>query len=191
MLSMARPPVYDNELRERLLAVTADAVDRLGVNATSLRDIARSAETSTSAVYALFGSKEGLLAAVIDDAFTSFGRAQAQAESDGLRALGVAYRSWALDHPPLYRLMFTTTLAGIVNPLSTTPHKTLSPLQRLVTARLPEASEEVRAVTSLAIWSQVHGAVSMQLTGMPLPDDAWEAVYTTVLDGIDAAYPAP
>lgn len=191
MLSMARPPVYDNELRERLLAVTADAVDRLGVNATSLRDIARTAETSTSAVYALFGSKEGLLTAVIDDAFTSFGEAQAHAEPDGLRALGVAYRSWALAHPPLYRLMFTTTLADIVNPLSGTPHETLSPLQNLVAARLPGASDDVLAVTSLAIWSQVHGAVSMQLTGMQLPDGAWDAVYDAVLDGIDVAYPTP
>lgn len=80
---MARPPLYDDALRDRLLAATAEMVDDKGPERISLRDIAQNAGTSTSAVYALFGGKAELLVSVIEHGFASFGEAQATAESEG------------------------------------------------------------------------------------------------------------
>ena len=103
---MARPTVYDDDLRTRLLEETAEVIDRDGPDRVVLREIARAAGTSTSAIYTLFGGKTELLAAVIEHAFRSFGDAQLTAEPQGLRALGEAYRAWSLAHPALFRLMF-------------------------------------------------------------------------------------
>ena len=64
---MARPSSYHEQLRIRLVAVTADTIARSGTDAVSLRRLAAAAGTSTNAIYALFGSKPGLVAAVVDD----------------------------------------------------------------------------------------------------------------------------
>lgn len=189
--AMPRQPVHDDALRERLMTVTADLVDRHGAEGASLRAIAQAAGTSTSAVYTLFGSRELLLGAVIDGAFQSFFEAQAAAEPRGLRALGEAYRAWALEHPPLYRLMFTTALADTALPASPSSEEAMSPLQRLVAARFPDATADEQGVLTLAIWSQVHGAVALELTGMPMPDGVWSAVYLSILDQIERAHPVP
>lgn len=190
---MPRPPIYDNDLRVRLLAVTAEFVDEAGVAAVSLRELARRAETSTSAIYALFGGKDELLAAVIDDAFASFTSSQSEAEPHGLRALGLAYRAWALEHPALYRLMFSTPLARVIPAAEgDAAHGPLGPLQNVVARLRPNESPEQHAIASLAIWSQVHGAVSLQFTDMPAPHEAWDAVYLSIVDQIAQTYdPSP
>ncbi|WP_281445812.1 helix-turn-helix domain-containing protein, partial [Paenarthrobacter nicotinovorans] len=63
---MARPIVHDHLVQQRLLAVTAELVDREGPARVTLRDVATAAETSTSAIYSLFGGKAQLLQAAID-----------------------------------------------------------------------------------------------------------------------------
>jgi AcrR family transcriptional regulator len=131
---MARPTTYDEDLRRRLLDAAAQQVDRDGPERTSLREIARTAGTSTSAVYALFGGKEDLLAAVVADAFASFAAAQAEAAPGGLRALGEAYRAWALEHPALYRLMFSGVLAAYEH-TTESPDEALAPLVAALAAR--------------------------------------------------------
>ncbi|WP_040166613.1 TetR/AcrR family transcriptional regulator [Microbacterium gorillae] len=182
---MARPAIYDDALRERLLEATAELVDRHGPDAVSLREVARAAGTSTSAIYALFGNKDALLTAVITDAFASFTAAQAAAEPAGLRQLGVAYRAWALAHPTRYRLMFGGTLSSVV-PADHAADESRSPLERAVAALMPDATADERAIEVTAIWSQVHGAVSLQFTDLPLSPQSWDAAYEVILDSVTA-----
>lgn len=178
---MARPPVYDDVLRLRLLAETAEAIDSHGVDGFSLRAVTAAAETSTSAVYALFGSRDGLVAAVIDDAFASFGAAQHRAEADGLAALGWAYRDWALGNPVRYRLMFGGALLACAPEDVPSSDGAIAPLIRTVTALLPHATEADVRTRVLAIWAQVHGAVSLQLAGV-MPDGTdWRVVFEAVV----------
>ena len=181
MDSMARPPVYDDALRGRVLTATAEAIDEHGVNGFSLRAVTSAVETSTSAVYALFGSRDGLVAAVIDDAFASFGAAQHNAEPKGLAALGWAYRDWALANPVRYRLMFGGALLTCAPEDVPSSDGAILPLVRTVTALLPHASETVVRTRVLAIWAQVHGAVSLQLAGV-MPDGTdWRAAFESVV----------
>ena len=67
---MGRPKEHDEATRERLL----DAAERLsathGWEALTVRGIAEEAGTSTRAVYALFGSKQGLEQALHEVMFT-------------------------------------------------------------------------------------------------------------------------
>src|SRR3954447_5445561 len=114
---MARPRVHDDALRLRLLEEASTVVSTSGVDALTVRELAHRAGTSASAVYSLFGSREGLVRAVGDEAFARFAESlSAVARTDDpaadLLALGLAYREHALRYPHFYRVMFSTAGAG-------------------------------------------------------------------------------
>ena len=186
---MARPVTHDATLRSALLAAAAAMIDRDGPERFSVREVALAADTSTSAVYSLFGGKAELFAAVVDDAFAPVGRARREAEPHGLRALGVAYRAWALAHPDRYRLMFSGTVdprGGAAEPPSA--RTALLPLIRTLTGSA-EIDSETDLRDTIAVWAQVHGAVSLELSRVCPPVVDADAVYETVLDAILAVHP--
>ena len=76
MGSVARPKVHTDDLRDRLLDEAIAIVAERGIGALSVRDVAHAAGTSTTAVYSLFGNKEGLSRAVQVRAFESFTEAE-------------------------------------------------------------------------------------------------------------------
>ncbi|MFE4194483.1 TetR-like C-terminal domain-containing protein [Paenarthrobacter sp. NPDC056912] len=189
---MARPIVHDHLVQQRLLAVTAELVDREGPARVTLRDVAAAADTSTTAIYSLFGGKAQLLTAAVDDGFRSFGESQRNAAADGLLGLGRAYRVWALEHPALYRLMFGGALAAYVD-CSPTPEvasDSMRPLVEAVTAAQAAGSlrTENPAVVAMAIWGQVHGLVALELAQMNEPGTDWPGIYEAALQGVARAW---
>lgn len=191
---MARPVVHNDSLRQDLLSVAADLIDRDGPARVTLRDVASAAGTSTSAVYSLFGGKSQLLTAVVDDGFRSFRDSQLAAADGGLDALGVAYRVWALEHRALYRLMFGGALAAYADcqPSPDAASDAVQPLMDAV-ASAQSAGVLVQAPVELvaaAIWGQVHGIVSLELAQMGRPDADWAAVYRSALDAIARGWAA-
>jgi AcrR family transcriptional regulator len=85
---------------------------REGPGGFTTRGVAGAAETSTPAVYELFGDKSGLVREVFFEGFRVLrSRLAATAESEDpvadLRALAVAYRAFINDSPQLARLMFS------------------------------------------------------------------------------------
>ncbi|MBE0010069.1 TetR/AcrR family transcriptional regulator [Arthrobacter sp. AET 35A] len=186
--------MHNDSLRQDLLSVAADLLDRDGPARVTLRDVASAAGTSTSAVYSLFGGKSQLLTAVVDDGFRSFHDSQLAAADGGLDALGVAYRTWALEHRALYRLMFGGALAAYADcqPSPDAASDAMQPLMEAVAAAqsagvLVQAPVELVAV---AIWGQVHGIVSLELAQMGRPDADWAAVYRSALDAIARGWAA-
>lgn len=108
---MARPRLHDDALRTRLLEVASRAISSGGEAAVTVRTVATEAGTSASAVYALFGSREDLVAAVSEEGFRRFAAhlgAAPRTDDPGadLLALGLAYRDSALADPHFYRVMF-------------------------------------------------------------------------------------
>ena len=106
-----RPKVHDAALRLRLLECAGATLSTRGLAALSLRTLAADVGTSPTAVYALFGGKPGLLAALHAEAFARLG-ARLNAVPLGadpvedLVALGRAYRDAALADPHFYEVMF-------------------------------------------------------------------------------------
>ena len=184
IVTMARPTVHDDDLRTRLLETTAEIIDRDGADRVALREVARAAGTSTSAVYTLFGGKSELLAAVIEHAFRSFGDAQLAAEPHGIRALGEAYRAWALAHPALFRLMFGDRMPAEHAAVEAVALQSLTPLVRTVSGIRPGAAEAAQR-DAVIIWSQVHGAVALELAQAAPPGVDWDAVYAGLLDVVE------
>lgn len=185
---MARPIVHDQLVRERLLQVTAELVDRDGPARVTLRDVAATAQTSTTAIYSLFGGKAQLLTAAVDDGFRSFGDSQRAAESGGLRSLGLAYRSWAREHPALYRLMFGGALASYVDcsPTPAVASAAMLPLVEAVTAAQEAGTirRDDAATIAMSIWGQVHGLVSLELANVNDSGTDWEGIYAAALDAV-------
>ncbi len=191
---MARPIVHNESLRQELLAVTAELVDREGPARVTLRDVAAAAQTSTTAVYSLFGGKSQLLTAVVDDGFRSFHESQLAAAAGGLHALGLAYRAWATEHQALYRLMFGGALAAYVDcgPSPDTAAAAMTPLiEAVASAQTAGAMRQASVdIVATAIWGQVHGLVSLELAQLGSPETNWKSVYSSALDAMARGWAA-
>ena len=164
---MPRPKVHDESLRAELIREASRVVAHHGPGGLNLRSVAMATGTSTSAIYSLFGSKTGLVAAVKRAAFDSFAKSQHAVPTTGsaiddLVALGVAYRDWALSQPNFYLVMFR-------NPEQVLGQETQSAMLPLISCVQRLVDEEVfRAPVMLivaALWATVHGFLTLELEG--------------------------
>ncbi|MGZ4223272.1 MAG: TetR/AcrR family transcriptional regulator [Solirubrobacteraceae bacterium] len=109
---MPRRKLRTPELKQRLRDAAVEVLAREGPGALTTRAVAVAAETSTPAVYELFGDKAGLVREVFFEGFRVLRRQLgATPETDDpvadLRALAVAYRAFINERPQLARVMFS------------------------------------------------------------------------------------
>ncbi|HEY3829757.1 MAG TPA: TetR/AcrR family transcriptional regulator [Solirubrobacteraceae bacterium] len=109
---MPRPKQRTPELHDRVLSVAVELLARDGVAGFTTRSVAREAETSTPAVYELFGDKAGLVREVFFQGFRLLRRQlQELADSpdpreDLLRIVAI-YRGFVRENPTLAQVMFS------------------------------------------------------------------------------------
>jgi AcrR family transcriptional regulator len=109
---MARPRKRDyDSLRRDLIDAGGRLLAAEGPSALSTRRVAQATDTSTTAVYSLFGDKAGLVREMFLEGFERLSAAFAAVPRTDdpvadLLALGDAYRANARDNPHLYELMF-------------------------------------------------------------------------------------
>jgi AcrR family transcriptional regulator len=113
---MPRPKQRTPELRDQVLGAAVELLAREGVSGFTTRGLAREANTSTPAVYELFGDRAGLLREVFFEGFRMLrGELDALPRSDDpraeLTALANAYRGFIRAHPVLTQLMFSRPFA--------------------------------------------------------------------------------
>ena len=129
---MASVPKGPRQLnREQVMAAIMDAAGRQladqGAAALSLRSVAREIGMVSSAVYRYVESRDDLLTRLIIEAYDSLGGAAERAlagsatASDAERWVAVArsIRSWALDHPHEYVLIYGSPVPGYAAPQDT------------------------------------------------------------------------
>ncbi len=193
---MPRPKLHDDALRIRLLDTAGALLTSEGPDALGLRRLAAAAGTSTSAVYALFGGKPGLLRALFVEAFTRFAaHLDTVTPSDDpladLLALARAYRASARADPHLYSVMFAPVPGFEPAPqdrahAAATFTPLLDAIRRAIAAGLLRDEDPVLIAT--AAWANVHGLVSLEL-GCAIPPQAgapaevFEAAIRANLDG--------
>lgn len=136
----------------------------------TVRAVAVAAGASTTAVYSLFGGKDGLIAAVRDRAvvglFQDLSAAQTSADPlADLYELAVAYRRWGRGHSHLYTVLF----GGVQSFDPSGEVGAGDPIRPLLAAidRALAASVLVGDATSIAlsIWATLHGLVTLELAG--------------------------
>ncbi len=202
---MARPIRKEQipHLQEAIKDTAWRLIAEFGAPALSLRAIARALSITAPAIYNYFPDRDALVTAITIDAFTSFGDVQLKARDSfpeaeplaRLQAIGLAYRSWALNYPQRYHLIFGTPIPGyeqqqmeIIPSATRSISALVSVIEdirvagKLKTENFPAVPPEYEAQLStmktctrnyhilshgvaLIVWTRVHGLVSLEIGG--------------------------
>ncbi|HYW31060.1 MAG TPA: TetR/AcrR family transcriptional regulator, partial [Gemmatimonas sp.] len=162
-------------VRERCLREAMAILDSAGLEALSLREVARRLGVSHQAPYKHFASRDHLLAELVQRAFVAFAAfldprpGGATADAD-LGAMGHAYLAYARQHPLQYRLMFGTPLPD------PSEHPAMMASARHAFALLHDGLRRMHAEAgrtlasvqldqdALFVWATLHGAASLAHT---------------------------
>lgn len=190
---MGRPKLHDEHTAETLLAAAERTLEREGIGGLSLRSLAAEASTSTRAVYSLFGSKQGLVAALGARAF--------QMLNDGLGALpatrnpqrdllgaALMFRRFAIEHPVLFAVAIQRTTTSADEWARFRPHATAA-LDHLVEriGRL-EPAGLLRGRSPRRAAAQFHalceGLAALELRGgIDEPEWLWHEAVSALVHG--------
>ena len=161
-------------MRRALLEIANQLLIEDGVHALSTRKLAERAGASTTAIYTLFGGKEGLLEALYIDGFERLGRAIAAVDAtleplERLRAMNRTYRRLALEHPARYAVMFEQVMPAQSHSEATLERawQSMRPLIAAIGACMDAELIERGDAEALAMkfWIGAHGLVSLELAG--------------------------
>lgn len=174
--------------REELRTLIIDAARELfvsrGVEAVTMREIAKRIGYSATSIYLYFADKEALLRAICDTDFLALATAlkSIMEISDPVArmlALGRGYAEFALSHPNHYRLMFMTAHAPIHPDNSCLQHNNAEQdayyqLKTVVTGAYDAGCfrQDLKNVDLIAqtIWAGMHGVCALQIT---MSKDTW------------------
>lgn len=161
---------HHGDLRRALLAAAAGLIAADGVQAASLREVARRAGVSHAAPAHHFGDKAGLLAALAAEGHALL--ADRLATCADLRAGGDAYLAVATGHPGHFAVMTRCDLADpAVHPaLAEAGARSFGELQRIARATAGDADP---GVVADAAWGLAHGLAVLAAAGaLGAPDQA-------------------
>ncbi|WP_026413092.1 TetR/AcrR family transcriptional regulator [Actinomadura oligospora] len=188
---MGRPRTNDAAVAERLVACATEMLATGSRESVTVRAVATAADTSTTAVYSLFGGKDGLIRAVRDRAVAGlFHDLSAVPASEDpladLYALAAAYRRWGREHSHLYTVLFggaqsfdPSGAVGAEDPV----RPLVAAIDRAVT-RSVLAGEETSI--ALSLWITLHGLVTLELAealDTPTADAAFRSAIHAALRG--------
>ncbi|WP_086660937.1 TetR/AcrR family transcriptional regulator [Lentzea kentuckyensis] len=184
---MPRPKTHDDALRRRLLERAGELLSTEGPGAVSLRKIATDVNTSTTAVYSLFGGKPALLEALYDEAFHRFGTNLAAVPvtddpAEDLVQIGLAYRRSALADPQFYSVLYSKVVEP-TKAMSRAAGRTFAPVidtVRRAVERKVFVDEEPEQI-AMSMWGIAHGLVSLELNGNLPPGIDPAATYELAL----------
>jgi len=168
------------ELREALLAALERTVVAEGWQALRARDLAREVGCAVGAIYNVFPDLDALVFAakgrtldLLDreladavGAVAAAGSITSDVATRQLLALADAYLRFAIDHSPLWRMLYehraapgTEVPAWYSDRLSALFAHLDAPLRAIV----PDLAEDKRALLGRALFSAVHGIVALGL----------------------------
>jgi AcrR family transcriptional regulator len=177
------PPKPKTEAeKQQLRTLIIDAARELfvarGVDAVTMREIAKRIGYSATSIYLHFADKEALLKAICDTDFLALATSlknmmQIADPVERMQALGRGYAAFALTHPNHYRLMFMTAHAPI-NPDDSSLQQNSAEqdayfqLKTVVSAvhiagRFRPDLKDVDLIAQ-TIWAGVHGVCSLQIS---------------------------
>ncbi len=189
----ARTPSQDVE--QALLEAAEAVLAREGLAAVTVRAVAAEAGVAPMGVYNRFGSKDGLIEALVMRSFDLLREAVQGSDDEPdpirrLRASGLRYREFALRHPQHYAVIFISAeghAAGANPEVEEHARAAFEALVAHVAYGIQAGVIRDGDPVDLAqqIWSTVHGAVSLELGQMVLTEDPG-VTYDHLLDLLTA-----
>jgi AcrR family transcriptional regulator len=206
------------QVRSEVKQAALRQLEQSGPAGLSVAAIGKELGVSGPALYRYFASRDELLTELIIDAYDDLAQALHLASEQHagttprtrLKVLARAYRSWALDQPHRYRLLFGPPLPGydaharrLVNaslaamsellgvlrelddPTTPAPPQPLASQLGTFAALHDPAIGPATALRAVLAWSRLHGLVSLEIAGnfhsMGLdPDQLFEAQLGTL-----------
>ena len=180
---------HHGDLRAALIEIGLRLLAERTADDLSLREMAREAHVSATAVYRHFPDKGALMAALAAEGLARLAAAQHAAydtaQGDGFAATGRAYVRFALANPALFRLVFSS------------PRDRMSPvdpeadamafLKANAATKVPAGAGEAEVrTTALRAWSLAHGLAMLMLDGQA---PAQDSLIDAVLNGAQAPQP--
>ncbi|HEY3356791.1 MAG TPA: TetR/AcrR family transcriptional regulator [Polyangia bacterium] len=172
-----RPGRYHHgDLRRALLDAALRAIEEEGVNAVTIRALARRLGVSHAAPAHHFHDRDALLVEVATEGFAAFAdalEAAARTESDPSRrlvAVGCAYVRFAIDRPAYLRVIFghgrrnEITAPEPLKREGERAYRALTDTVGALAATVPGAPAPVDEL-ALAAWSLVHGLAMLWIDG--------------------------
>jgi AcrR family transcriptional regulator len=157
-----------------MLREAVRTIQKQGVGALTLRAVGARLGVSRTALYRHFANKEALLGAVAGDGFRTLrqelldawhrgGRGRA-----GFEAMGLAYVTFAVNHPSHYRVMFGGARFERPPALDQSDTDAFAVLVDAIVEQQQEGLIRRDDPQSLAlyIWSVVHGIAMLAIDGM-------------------------
>jgi AcrR family transcriptional regulator len=172
------------QLRTLILDVARELFVARGVDAVTMREIAKRIGYSATSIYLHFADKEALIRALCDTDFLALATSlksiyQIQLPLERLYALGRGYAAFALSHPNHYRLMFMTehppldpNQSSIVqnNAEQDAYFQLKSVVKEVYDAGYFRADLHDVDLIAQTIWAGTHGVCSLQIT---MSQDTW------------------
>jgi AcrR family transcriptional regulator len=171
---------HHGDLRAALVQAGLKALETQDIGDISLRQLAREAGVSPTAVYRHFPDKDALMAALAQAGIEQMADWQKEAarhasEADAFAATGRAYVRWALANPSLFRLVF-----GQCREVGRTVFGDNDAARMLRSYAESFTGNDAGAQRfMLQAWAVVHGLAMLMLDGQ-LPRD--EAMIDRVID---------
>jgi AcrR family transcriptional regulator len=201
MSTVGRPKLHDEDTARALLAAAERAVEDGGLDTLSLRAVADEARTTTRAVYSLFGSKDGLIAAL---GARTFGML-----AEGLNDIPVTrnprrdlveaalmFRRFAVDHPALFALGIQRTVAPATVWQRFRPHAADAFAQLTERMARLERAGLLRGRSPRRAAGQFHalceGLAALELRGViDDPEPFWREAISALIAGFAEPPPKP
>ncbi len=170
-----------------VLHAAETVLDRDGTAGVTIRAVAHEAAVAPMSVYNRFANKEALLTALAMRALDELDVAiETPVDVDPVERLRQAcrnYRTYALAHPARYGLIFSigSPLEDQASPAAARGRPVFAVLVDLIRAFATGPAAESPTESGQAVWSAVHGAITIEIAGIgQTPDPA--ASYEHLLD---------
>ncbi|MFO1109617.1 MAG: TetR-like C-terminal domain-containing protein [Bradyrhizobium sp.] len=170
----ARARTYHHgDLRAAALRAAEKILETQGIDALTLRAVARAVGVSHTAPKNHFGDLQGLLSELAAEGYRRYGAALIGAmDAAGtdprtrMRAMGRAYVGFAVAHPGLFVLMFRGERLDMTRAaLREAIEDTRQALRAAAISVAPDVSPLQLAARATASWALVHGFATLLLDG--------------------------
>lgn len=169
---MAATRIAERKLRDRqarraqIISAARRVAELEGWSSVTVRRLSDEISYSQPVLYAHFGSREGILAAVAIEGFQEIGLALEKARKRVTRgtpveSVAAAYLQFAASSPALYEVMFSLSLSVPFDDAATPPELRFAFFQLLA---LFEGHSSKPEVLSELFWASLHGIAELTRT---------------------------
>jgi AcrR family transcriptional regulator len=180
---IAERKLRDKHARRAQIINAARRIAELeGWSSVTVRRLSDEISYSQPVLYAHFGSREGILAAVAIEGFQELGLALEKARKrarrgDTVKSVAAAYLEFAVSSPALYEVMFSLSLSVPFDDPATPPELRFAFSQLL---ELFQGQSSKAEVLSELFWASLHGIAELSRTKRFPPSRQRERARTLV-----------